>query len=246
MEIPSQSPYSFGFTAGGMGLVHCQVLAGLHLELGNWQKVRTEGLPTNALRQGRSAYSVRVGLLHETRAHDAPFCGNLMRKAKAAYEALKTEVGKRLMEAVQAALKEFDDRRETLRQHLLFTELAEEKAEEIFRAPDTACEQIRNARLIPVIRDTVTCYLDTEFPRQLSRLQEAKAGRRKPAGEGCDINGGGGETTAEPAFVSLMQLLNDVEFDKKVLPFPDDDRTFVDAIKAALEKTIVNKKGVTL
>ena len=60
MEIPSQSPYSFGFTAGGLGLVYCQVLAGLYLELGDWQKVRTVALSTNALRQGRSASSVRV------------------------------------------------------------------------------------------------------------------------------------------------------------------------------------------
>jgi hypothetical protein len=60
IDIPSRDPYSFGFTAGGLGLIYCQALAGLYLESGDWQQVRREALATNALRQGRSASSVRV------------------------------------------------------------------------------------------------------------------------------------------------------------------------------------------
>ena len=60
MEIPSRDAYSFGFTAGGLGLPYCQSLARLYLELGDWKAVREEALRSNALRQGRNASSKRV------------------------------------------------------------------------------------------------------------------------------------------------------------------------------------------
>jgi len=60
MDIPSREPYSFGFTAGGLGLSYCQTLAGLYVELGDWADVRGRALESNALRQGRRASSIRV------------------------------------------------------------------------------------------------------------------------------------------------------------------------------------------
>lgn len=192
----------------------------------------------------------QVTLLHETANHEAPFRGDLMRKAKAAFDALKSEVGKRLEDAGKDALKEIEERRETLRQHPSFTELAEETANEILKATEAACEQVKNAKLIPVIRDTVTRYLDSEFPRQMSRVQEAaaayKAGGEATGGGGGEAGGGSSGTATEPAFVSLKQLLHEVDSEKKVLTSAEDVDAFVAALKASLQNAIDEKKGITL
>lgn len=60
MHCPSSSPYSFGFTAGGLGLSYSQALAGLFNELGDWRAVREAALEGNVLLQARKASRIRI------------------------------------------------------------------------------------------------------------------------------------------------------------------------------------------
>ncbi|MEP4076977.1 DUF1819 family protein [Haloferula sp.] len=60
MNSPSIHSYSFGFTAGSLGVGYCQKLAQMREELGSWDDVRKQGLGMNALQQGKKSSSERV------------------------------------------------------------------------------------------------------------------------------------------------------------------------------------------
>lgn len=56
------TPYSFSFTAGGLGVEHCQTLARIYAEEGDWKAAREKALAINAFGQGRQTSLSRVEL----------------------------------------------------------------------------------------------------------------------------------------------------------------------------------------
>lgn len=62
MPAAPESTYSFSFTAGGLGLSHCQTLSRLYLQVGDWKSVKKEVYRGNILQQGRQTSISRVEL----------------------------------------------------------------------------------------------------------------------------------------------------------------------------------------
>lgn len=67
MLTSSNTPYLFGFTAGGLGASHCQSLARLYVELEDWGEVRREALRTNLFQQAKMVSNQRVELEFRSR-----------------------------------------------------------------------------------------------------------------------------------------------------------------------------------
>lgn len=199
------------------------------VEISDFLRDQSGNLPSN---------DERAATLRELVASASPFRGDLMRRATAAFDAVRQEVAKRLEEARTQALSEIETREKTIRDDARFADLEEEQSTSILSASQSAMEKVRNAKLIPVIRDAVRNYTENEFPGQLSALTPPPA----PSGS----SGGSPDPAPEPSYVPLRDLMTEAAAGKPILQSESDVQAFVSTLEEKLRAAVSEGKGITL
>jgi hypothetical protein len=182
----------------------------------------------------------RTVTLREVESASAPYRGDLMRRAKAALDALRPEVTEALEERKKEVLTELKKRESELRKHPKFEALESARQEEILKDCRNIEARVEAANLIPVVSQELEAYLENGFPNQLTRLEAA--GGTSPGGGGTKAS----ETQPKPAYVSLKAALAEIQFDKSTLKTSEDVDAFADKFRSHLKETIESGKGIIL
>ncbi len=180
-----------------------------------------------------SAGDDRVATLRELISSSSPFRGDLVRRATSAFTEIQREVSDRLEAERAAALAEIETREQSVTSDPRFSTLSDDQAEAALAPSRAAKAAVTDAKLIPVIRDSVRGYTEREFPSQLSSLAASPPSAGEPS-------------TPSPTFKSLSEVLAETATGTASLQTQEDVEAFVRDLEAKLRAIVSEGKGVTL
>ena len=181
----------------------------------------------------------RTLILRKVESASAPYRGDLMRQAKAALDAVKTEVAESLAKKKREVLDELKKRESELREHPGFSGLDPERQNEILESSRRIEQRIDCETLMPVVSQALDSYLNTTFPEQLTQLENPV--RTSSAEEGQNSS-----MPSKTAYVSLSSALSDLRFEKSTLRTPEDVEEFIESLQRHLAQQVSSGKGITL
>ena len=167
-------------------------------------------------------------------AHNTPYRGDALQKAKSLTDKLREQVSASLKEArddASSKVKKLAANIETLDG---FAELADEEKQEVFTESNRVLDTIRDATLLAVVRDALHRYTTESYQRQLEILNTLVARKAKQQG------------VEEPAAQFVTRTSIPIHFDKKVIATEADLEEYLEAVRKAYTAALREKKRITL